>query len=277
MVQLILMRKKRKGLLESLSLLILLSACEEAVDWPFKPLENGHLAVEAIVTDEWKPQEVFLSLSYDEPRSGPAPATGATVQLSGGGETVGFAEDPGRPGQYVSTRPFAAGQAYEYTLEIEWDGQVYEARSRMVDVLPMPTFTFSPSEGTDSLTIGNPPPVYSPNEQAMYEIAIDWSHLNLPGPAQARLYFFTFNTIDVSGVFKPTKETVTFPRGSIVIVKKYGLDPAFAVYLRALMLETEWQGGVFDEASSSLPTNISNGGLGFFAVCAVRSDTLIAR
>ena len=41
-------------------------------------------------------------------------------------------------------------------------------------------------------------------------------------------------------------------------------------------METEWQGGVYDENSASLPTNISNGGLGFFGVSAVLSDTLLA-
>ena len=47
--------------------------------------------------------------------------------------------------------------------------------------------------------------------------------------------------------------------------------------VRALLMEAEWQGGVLDEASGSLPTNISSGGLGFFAVCAVLSDTLVAQ
>ena len=50
----------------------------------------------------------------------------------------------------------------------------------------------------------------------------------------------------------------------------------FAAYLRALLMETEWQGGAFDEASANLPTNITNGGLGYFAVCGVLADTLVA-
>ena len=50
-----------------------------------------------------------------------------------------------------------------------------------------------------------------------------------------------------------------------------------ANYFRSMLMEIEWQGGIFDETPSSLPTNISNGGLGFFGVSAVLSDTLIAQ
>ena len=82
--------------------------------------------------------------------------------------------------------------------------------------------------------------------------------------------------LDISEIFRPPKATVVFPRGSVVFRQKYSLHPSFATYLRALLMETEWQGGVFDEASSSLPTNISNGGLGFFAVCAVLSEVVVA-
>jgi uncharacterized protein DUF4249 len=256
--------------------LCLLSSCEEQTDWDFHPLENGALAVEAIVTDEFKKHEIWLSLSYNDLKSSPLPATGAEVHLIGGGEFRNFIEDANTPGKYVSEEAFSAQLNIFYTLEIEWNGATYHAQNKMVQVIPFVKMTFKTMGGTDSLSIGEVAPMFSPHEQAMYEIDIDWTHLANADSARAKLFFYTFNSLDVNELFRPPKETVVFPKGSIVIEKKYSLNPEFAAYLRALLMETEWQGGVFDEASASLPANISNGGLGFFGVCAVLTDTLIA-
>ena len=252
-----------------------LFSCEEPTDWEFRLVENSALAVEAIITDEFKTQEVLLSLSRNALNGEAAPVSDAEVRLRGGGDTLVFLPDAHVPGRYFSEQPFAAQLHTPYTLEVAWDGTTYLAGSKMVEVFPFnkPTFV---AVGTDSLSIGEAAPLYSPDEQAMYEVDIYWQHLADLGPKRAKLFFYTFNTIDINELFRPPKETVAFPRGSIVVEKKYSLDPEFAAYLRALLMETEWQGGVLDEASASLPANISNGGLGFFAVCAVLSDTLVA-
>lgn len=248
--------------------------CETAVDWDFKPQDNGELAIEAILTNELKKQEVMLSLTYSDLNGEPLPATGAQVRVTGAGETHFFTEDPTGPGRYVSQEVFAAQLFTPYFLEIEWEGETYEAMSQSVQVLPFQPLSFAPYGATDSVVIANAPDLFSPHEQALYEIDIDWSHL-IPGDSsRAKLFYYTFNTVDVSELFRPPIETLPIPRGSVVIQSKYSLDPGFAAYIRALAMENEWQGGVFDEASASLPTNVSNGGHGYFGVCAVVRDTL---
>ena len=126
------------------------------------------------------------------------------------------------------------------------------------------------------MMIGQVPNQFNEFEQAMYEITIDWSHLSSTAPTRAKLFYYTFNTVDVSQIFAPEKETVRFPVGSYVIVRKHSLSPEYAEYLRALVAETQWQGGLFEETRDNLPTNISNDGLGFFSACAVLTDTLVA-
>lgn len=261
-----------------LSIVILLGAfgCEEQTDWTFHPQENGALVVEALITDEFKTQELRLSLSYSELNGEPEPASGASVNVSDGQSIFQFTEDPGDPGKYTSQQAFAAQTGKTYTMEIQWNGQFYQAENEMVAVLPFNKITFSAYGQTDSLTLGEVAPLYSPDEQAMYEINIDWSHLSGTEPNRAKLFFYTFSTVDVNELFKPPKETVAFPKGSIVIEKKHSLNDEFAAFYRALAMETDWQGGVYDENSASLPTNVSNGGLGFFGVSAVLSDTLVA-
>ena len=130
--------------------------------------------------------------------------------------------------------------------------------------------------GTDSLSIDQVAPFYFPYEQAMYEVNVVWTHLVNTENAFAKMFYYTFSTLDISQLFRPGKETIAFPKGSFVVQRKYSLNPEFAAYLRSMLMETEWQGGIFDEASDSLPTNVSNGGLGFFAVCAVAQKTFVA-
>jgi len=214
-------------------------------------------------------------LSYNELNGQAETVSGAQIILFGGNETFTFKEDIDNPGSYLSENAFSASLNTDYVLEINWNGESFTAENKMEQVIPFTKLTFK-SEGIDSLSLAGVPSLYSPHEQSMYEIDIDWSHLIPSDTSRAKLFYYTFNTLDVNEIFRPPKKTVIFPKGSIVIEKKYSLNPEFADYFRALLMETEWQGGVFDEASASLPTNIDNGGLGFFGVCAVLSDTLVA-
>jgi hypothetical protein len=116
----------------------------------------------------------------------------------------------------------------------------------------------------------------------MYEADISWEHI--PGfdhpdsVSRVMQKYYTLNTIDVSYVIFPQeKEEVLFPAGSIAIVKKLSLTDEYGAFLRALLAETEWQGSLFEEARGNLPTNISNGGLGYFSACSVIADTLIVQ
>lgn len=267
---------KTRKYYSAILLLMLVLSCEEKTDWEIKADENGALVVEAIITDEFKTQEIILSLSYDDLNGDPVFVTGAEVSLTDGLETFLFEADLTQPGRYLSEQVFSAQLNVPYTLEIEWNGETYTAVNEMIEVYPFNIMTFRAANRTELLTIGEVAPIYSPFEQAMYEVNIDWSHLVASDTAQAKLFFYSFNTIDVNELFRPPKEVVVFPKGSIVIEKKHSLNPEFAAYFRALLMETEWQGGIFDEASASLPSNISNGGLGFFGVSAVLSDTLVA-
>jgi predicted DNA-binding antitoxin AbrB/MazE fold protein len=189
---------------------------------------------------------------------------------------VPFLESPTEPGLYQTLQPGAVIPGVSYRLNILWEGQAYEAENQLVHVLPIPEINFE-RKSADSLSLANPPGVFSANEQAMYEFNIDWTGLSGSDSSRAQQVFYVFQTLDVNGIFKPDAQTVYFPEGSKVIVRKYGLNEDFAEFLRSLAMEVEWQAGLVDEASASLPTNISNGGLGYFAVCAVRLDTLVAQ
>lgn len=259
------------------SLIGCLVACEEAVEWEFQEGENGVLVVDAILTNEFIQQRLRLSLSHDELNGEAPPVSDAIVSVTANGVAYFFAPVPGDPGLYESTLPFAVFADLTYELEINWEDQRYTASSELSKVAPFPEISFLPFEDTDSLFFGAFAPIYNANQQAMYEMNVDWTHLHPDQESRAKLLFFTFSTINTGGLVRPAGDTTSFPRGSIVIAKKYGLNDNFADYLRALALETSWRGSVFYGPAANLPTNLSGGALGFFSTCAVLTDTLIAQ
>lgn len=269
--------KKIKFILFLFFLTISLQNCGlEETDWDFQTTSNQKLVVESILTTEQKKQSVRLSLSRTDPNGTPTPVTDAIVSVNNGQNDITFLASTEDSGLYESPQPVPALPGRLYTLTIIWNEETYTAENEMVFVSPIPQVKFNRINGPDSIKLGNPPGVFSATQQAMYEYNIDWSALTGEDSSRAQQVFYVFETIDASGIFRPDPEPVYFPEGSRVIVKKYGLNEGFADYLRALVMEIEWQGGVLDENSSSLPTNISNGGLGYFGVCAVRVDTVWA-
>lgn len=265
-------------ILPYLLFIVFLAACEQSIDWELEPAEQSRLVVEAILTNENQVQEILLSQTYPE-LNGMAPqVTDALVQVTANETTYDFLPDPEAPGRYVSESPFRVVAGRDYQLRIEWQGVVYTASSRLsAPVLPIPTPVFVEVPDTDSLKLGNFIPVFSTNEQALYRIDIDWRHIpDTVELQQARLYFYTFSSLDMSQLIPPPRETLYFPRGSKVAISKFGLDDAFAEYLRAKAIETDWSGSFFFSVSDNLPTNISEDGLGFFSVCEVVRDSLVA-
>lgn len=269
------MERLQKMLLWMIPLVFL--ACEEKTQWELDAGDNGQLVVEATLTDEFKIQEIRLSRSYDELNGAIPPVTDAEVSVLANGVSIAFLPDNGAPGLYTSEQAFAIIDDLEYTLVINWNGETFSASSELSDVVPLPTITFRNYGKVDSLTFGDFAQIYNPDQQAMYRMQVDWSHLSGNTADRALLYYYTFNSIDVGSLVRPTRDTVFFPRGSTVIARKFGLSDAYADYLRALVIETDWRGGAFYSAAASLPTNLSNGALGFFSTCAVDADTIIAR
>jgi hypothetical protein len=60
-----------------------------------------------------------------------------------------------------------------------------------------------------------------------------------------------------------------------IIRTKYAVSPAYREFLRSMLSETEWHGGIFDVQPAPVGTNLSDGAIGFFAVTTIVSDTIV--
>ena len=258
-------------------------SCEDKIDWDIKTEQINTIVIDALITNEYKFQTIRLSKPFADPNGDAIPVSDADITISINGASLQFIESLQASGLYISQVKMAATIDKIYRLHVESDDKTYTAEAYMIPVIPTYPLQIVPvdNSGIWRKLIWTAPQ-YNPNDLAMYQVDISWTHLVNPEVTDtityARLFRYTLNTIDVNNVIFPQdKEEVYFPRGSILIAQKFSVTDEYGNYLRALLAETEWQGSLFEEIRGNLPTNISNGGLGYFSACSVVSDTLVVQ
>jgi hypothetical protein len=264
----------------SLIIVVLLGiflSCEKSTVWELEKGESSRLVVEAVLTNKFEIQKVVLSQSYSELTSEVPYITNAKVEVEAGGIFYEFIPHPEDPGLYISQDPFQVINNVAYNLNIVWKGEQYTSTTRLAPVTPLQSISFSRFGSTDSLILGSFVPLFSLNQQSFYEIDINWSFISAEEPNRAKIFYYTFKELDISQLVTPNRENVPFPVLSFVKVRKYGLSDEFAAFLRAKVIETDWNSIYFYSIPDKLPSNISNGGLGFFSACSVEERTVIAR
>ncbi len=258
------------------------TGCEREVSWPLENIENDFVVVEGVITDEYKHQTIKLNRTISSPNETPEPVSGAEVLISTVDSVYTFSEDSTAPGIYNSVVPFAGIVENEYTLFLNAEGKIITAKAIMPPGADFQFLRYSRQGNKEMLYnivwVANQ---YNADRPAMYEIMLDWSMVagyenTSYDSTHARLLYYTLPTLDVSQMFAPAMENVPFPRGTLITEKRYSLTTQHAAYLRAMLAETKFQGGLFNSVPSNLPVNLSNNGLGFFGACAVTIKTRIA-
>jgi len=255
-----------------------MTACEEKIDWDYSENNLKIMAVESIITNENKKHTVKLTLVRINPNQDALPVTDAIVRVSLAGNNYEFEHDPLNPGCYLSKHPFIDVIGTLVNLHIIHDGIEYSGSDNMIPVSPMLRASFRKLDNEDMYEIIHSSSVFNSNEQAMWEIFIDWSFLpeyqNIePDSCKARLFFYDLKNIDVGQIFSPPKKPLKFPKGAQVSQSKYSLSNEHAEFRRSLLLETEWRGGMFDVSPGMVYTNIDNDAVGFFGASSVIRDS----
>ena len=107
---------------------------------------------------------------------------------------------------------------------------------------------------------------------------LDWQAVGICSniiDCQAKQIYYDLKNIDVNKQFKPDQERVYFPAGTVIVRRKYSVSNKYREYLRGMLSETAWRGGLFDAFPANAATNLSEGAVGFFAVSTVVTDTTI--
>jgi hypothetical protein len=261
-----------------LYILILISflGCEKKTDWTLKSQAGKLIVVDGIITGELKTQFLTLTFPVSELNTKPIPVTGATILISNEDSVFNMTEQPSGSGVYKSVSPFLAREGKNYSLLIFYGSQIISAKSAMAPASIFNFLVYSKDDDSELYHVSWVGSSFSTEAPAMWEVLIDWS--KVPGYQQtdstkckARLLFYTLSTLDVSEIFAPAVEKVSFPAGTLINETRYSLTPEYAEFIREVLLETQWQGGLFNSVPANVPTNLSAGGAGFFAVCGVSS------
>ncbi len=253
--------------------LILLVGCQEQIDWSLKPGTADLIVVEAVLTNENKNQLVKLSRPYLEQNMTPEPVSGAVVTVKTSDGNFPALESPVGSGLYFTDSLTAVSEKL-YTLIVDYNGTTYFASATQPSGEPLEQISYR--ETTNGLFTLN---FNKSGTAANYvKYLLSWQQAsNCPNAnsCQAKQIFYDLKNVDVNEQFKPDQEVVEFPEGTIIIRKKYSVSNDYREYLRGMLSETAWRGGVFDVFPANATTNLSEGAVGFFAVSTVVSDTTV--
>jgi hypothetical protein len=258
---------------------VLMTSCVKQAGWDVPGGASNLIAVDGILTSERKTQTIVINHPVNALNDTAVPVSGATVIIHTADSTWNLYENPSGSGKYQTPSGFPALLNKTYTLNIFEGSSVYSAKASMVPGTTFTQLTYVQDDKDTLYHIDYVASAFSSNKPAMWEVLLDWT--KVPGyrnadtgKCKARLLFYTLPTLDVSEIFAPVVEQVTFPRGTRITERRYSLAPPHAEFVREMLLETSWQGGLFPTAAANVTTNLSAGAVGFFGVCAVNELSL---
>lgn len=251
--------------------LLLFQGCEEESGWAPGTGGSVKIVVEACITNEFKTQQVKLTQTTLSPNDNPEGVSSAQVIVSTADSVYLFKEDSTRPGIYLSEKKFSGKAGEEYSLFISKGDSIISAKATMPPVSDFRFLTYSPTGENGNFKITWVAETYSNWEPAMYEIII-----GQPDDSPVKLYYYTLPSLDIHQVFPPQMEETEFKKGTVITERKYSLSPEHAAYIRALLAETGFSGGFYTTMPANVPTNLSNGALGFFSASEVIEKTMVA-
>lgn len=298
------MKTITKGILLFVILMISFSSC--TVDIEDMELENAQnrLVVEGSFTNEWKQHSVKLTRSSGY-LSGDTSflVEDATVFIKEGKNEFPLTHSKG--GVYLSS--FMKGEVgKEYALHIVADGVEYIASEKM-SVVPAINLVLPIREGDADVK------ERGPGERVSYDKPIDQltfsdtTHLHLtiftsePEGKGDYYYWHIFvddclvsdtlgKTFFVDDEFVDGMDTLVFEYderhqfdfiradiGAIVKVETRAISKGYYDFIFGSLLETQFAGSPFGGAPANVPSNFTNGAVGYFSVEAVASFPFVVR
>ncbi|GJM29164.1 MAG: hypothetical protein DHS20C17_17990 [Cyclobacteriaceae bacterium] len=277
-----------------LLLSLVVASCVEVIDWEGSDESSGRLVVEGLITSENTVHQVKLSRTQPViVDSMPEMVSGALVEIHEGNILFPLSEIS--PGVYqTDTLMGKVGATYQLVITVGQD--TYEAVAQMPPAQPMEPLEIIPwdeqfqsPDGADYFqfifreNFGAIVPNLYQVQGSIPEDVADYYPPDWEMPEWIRYRFESGNlvTVDSGYYLHPGLEPpalfaygetnvsgITY--GTIIVEKFYSMTDHHYAFVRALMSETEWQGlGPFSYISADVPTNISNGALGYFAASEV--------
>lgn len=258
---------------------MLMASCVKQASWNGPGVNQDFVAVDGVLTSERKAQTITLNHPVNNLNDKAVPVSGATLLIFTADSNWTLTEHPSGSGIYKTPLTFIALPGKTYTLNIYSGSSVFSAKAAMVAGETFSQLVYVQNDKDTLYHIDYVASAFSNTQPAMWEILLDWTGVRGfqnadTSKCKARMLFYTLPTLDVSEIFSPVVEQVSFPRGTQITERRYSLAPQHAEFIREMLLETSWQGGLFPTAAANVTTNLSAGAVGFFGVCALNELSL---
>lgn len=258
-------------------------SCDKVIDFDLNDQENSRLVVEGNITNQTKIHTVKLTRtsSYYEDQAAPK-ETGAIVTIFDGTSTHILTENNSSPGVYETSPTYKGVIGKTYTLNITTaNNDNYTASSTLTSVAPIDSVHIDLQKGFKSeepedfvLAIKHfgPEPATIGNN---YMWLVTLNNVNITETVSDIMfvtdefvngnYISGFNIHEIIVQEVPVVDTLRFN------VEIHSISREYHDFLLAIILETEYNGGLFSGPPANIPSNISNRALGFFRASAVYS------
>jgi len=263
---------------------LLISSCTEIIELDLNSDDNIRLVVEGTLTNEMKIHQVKLTRTSDYFVNQPAsPELGALITISNE-DTLFNLIDIDNDGLYKTDKALAgvAGKSYLLNIQLS-NGEIYTSESYMKPISPMDSIKYEYRKSDNpfdedlyyliNVFVQEPPSI---GDFYQWELYIDGIHesdtlrkksfvsdefINGSYVANAPIY-----QIDESKIVNDT----TVIKLQMLSISKEEYD-----FKIAILLETDFSGAGFSGPPANIPSNVSNGALGFFSASAVTEDSLL--
>ncbi|HAS42073.1 MAG TPA: DUF4249 domain-containing protein [Microscillaceae bacterium] len=261
-------------------------ACEDVIDVTLGD-STPQLTVDAWISNQLATQTFRLSISQDYFNNNPtAGASGATVVVTDNlGNTYNFTESTTTPGSYTSN--FQGAIDVTYTLNVQYQGQEYQASTTLSRVPPIDSLVFKTAEEADdgpgSVSEGFQAEFFAkdiPGVGDFYRIKTYQNGVLMNKPTDLT----SFQDLNVDGLpfilpirlsINPSNEDGSgFAQGDVVRVELLSISEEAFLFFDQLETQTN-NGGLFANPIANVPTNIINvnpsgsKAVGFFYASAV--------
>ena len=256
---------------------LIITGCTEPMELDLEEQELDRLVVEGWVDTEAASPEILLSYTgtLEDGQTAP-PVTGAQVEMLRGNDQFQFGENA--PGRYVTPFRINPQTGDELTLRVLLDGEAFEATTVIPPVATLDTVTLDLQPGQN------------PGDWPFYEVRVWFTEPDRTGDAYTWKTYLngtpTFESLQDLQVYNddlvngnyipgvPVAWCVAEPGDTITVVQ-YSLTPDAYDFFEAILSETEWKNGIFDPAPANVPSNLSNGALGYFMGSSTYSYSVV--
>ena len=205
----------RKIFLYYIPFLFLLS-CVKETNWSLKSQPDDLIVVQGTIIDTMGTQTITITHPVRQLNDIPQSVSGANVIITDEDSAYTLTERPLNSGVYLTKSTFIAQTGKHYTLLIALNNRLYTAKATMAPGKHFNALQYSRDDGDNLYHIDSVAKAFNTSDTALWEVLLDWSHVpgyeNAdPSKTRARLLYYTLPTLDVSQIFAPAMESITFP------------------------------------------------------------------